>query len=99
MSPFAREIAELSRFILKEYRDRLTAVGLRVEFRGLFSATRTAGIPDVELGIDFYRSNDLVDAFEFFVERRGEPAAAVSEIEEWLRRELDLLVDPGRTDN
>jgi hypothetical protein len=93
MTAFEQQISDLARAIVDEYKSDLSGAGLRADVQGV-RPSGAPGEPASELLIRFYRGRDLVDAFEFFVERAGTPVASAHEIGTWLRAELTKLVHP-----
>lgn len=91
-SVFEHEVNELTQRLLQEYGGRLESVGLRTTFRGVTPPEVTQAGPWSEVSILIYRGNNLVDSFEFFVEKAGVPQVTLAEVEAWLRKELSHLV-------
>jgi hypothetical protein len=93
LSAFEQQVSDLARSLVDEYESDLSGAGLRADVVGV-RPSGAHGEQATELLILFYRGTDMVDAFEFYVERAGKPVASAQDIESWLRVELTKLVDP-----
>lgn len=91
-SVFEQAVCDLTQRILQEYRKPLEQAGLRTNFCGVIPPEVTQAGPYSEVSVLIYRGNDLVDSFEFFVEKAGAPQVTLVEVEVWLRKELSQLL-------
>ena len=93
---FAARIREVGREELETFRCALEGGGL--SWTGpeiIFDQTNTARLT-AEFKVEFYRSGDLVDLFEFHICRDGKPIVSEDEVREWIRQNVpDVLKKQG----
>ena len=90
---FADALGKAASTVTDEYRGRLDALGLRATSE--IHDWSEVELSNVELRVNFWRGNDLVDFFEDFVIKQAEPIGSVQEVEEWLREGFDSALSDG----
>jgi hypothetical protein len=90
------EQAERIRLAAREELDRsrclLESAGLTWSEPELVVSNRNAKEYTAELKVEFYRSEDLVDIFEFFVCDRGVLTTSEDEVRQWIQDNVPGLV-------
>jgi len=88
----AERIRLAARVELDRSRGLLESAGLTWSEPELVVSNRNAKEYTAELKIEFYRSEDLVDIFEFFVCDRGALTTSEDEVRQWIQDHVPGVV-------
>ncbi len=88
----AERIRQAAREELDRSRRLLESAGLTWSEPELVVSNRNAKEYTAELKAEFYRSEDLVDIFEFFVSERGVLTTSEDEVRQWIRDNVPGVV-------
>jgi len=92
----AERIRLAAREELERSRRLLESVGLTWSEPELVVSKRNANEYTAEVKVEFYRSEDLVDVFEFFVCNGGVLTTSEHEVRRWIQDNVPDVVDRQR---
>ena len=90
VNEFSEAVLRLASTVAEGYERRLDSAGLRATSELRDWSERE--FSSVELRVDFWRGDNLIDFFEDFVIKQGEPVGSIQQIEEWLRNGFDAAL-------